>query len=215
MFFNGNNLEKSVPDSDRADINNNSDQFFNFDKNSKDENDENLDLDYNDNELTLCFVYQGNKLGCSFFDKNKQTLSYLNDLPETSVNNFELTNLIIDDLMPTKIITCAKSEINFIEFLKKKCKFTESNDFDNESDFDLNGSDSENENNDNDNLNEENDNNEQENIENKIKFYLTTSNDYNYDLSKEYIFHINTLENMPEFIDVYMIKYNCYKLSIL
>ena len=71
-----------------------------------------------------------------------------------------------------------------------------------QSDFDLN---SESENNDNDNLNEENDNNEQENIKNKIKFYLTTSNDYNYDLSKEYIFHINTLENMPEFIDVYMI----------
>ena len=57
-------------------------------------------------------------MACSFFDKNKKTLSYLNDLPETSVNNFELTNLIIDDLMPSKIVTSAKSEVNFIDFLK-------------------------------------------------------------------------------------------------
>lgn len=43
----------------------------------------------------------------------------MNELPESS--SFELTNLIIVDNNPLNVITSARSESKFIDFLKKKC----------------------------------------------------------------------------------------------
>ena len=37
--------------------------------------------DADSNNLTVSFLYLGNKLGCSYYDRNKKTLFYLNDLP--------------------------------------------------------------------------------------------------------------------------------------
>ena len=71
------------------------------------------------NGNTLCLYFQNNKLACSLYDSEKKCLFYLNELPESS--SFELTNLIIVDNSPMNIITSARSEPKFIEFLKKKC----------------------------------------------------------------------------------------------
>ena len=46
------------------------------------ETDENfLEENENNNDITLSVLYQANKLGCSYYDKSKKTLFYLNDLP--------------------------------------------------------------------------------------------------------------------------------------
>ena len=46
------------------------------------ETDENFGEENEDNnDITVSVFYQGNKLGCSYYDKNKRTLFYLNDLP--------------------------------------------------------------------------------------------------------------------------------------
>ena len=74
---------------------------------------------FNYNSNTLCLFYQNNKLACAFYNFSKKCLFYLNDLPENS--NFELTELIIADVKPLNIITSAKNDVKFIEFLKKKC----------------------------------------------------------------------------------------------
>ncbi len=81
------------------------------------------ELTYNTNSNTLCLLYQNNKLACAFFDFTKKCLFYLNDLPETT--KFELTDLIIEDTWPFNVITSAKGDTKFIEFLKNKCKSTE------------------------------------------------------------------------------------------
>jgi hypothetical protein len=40
-----------------------------------------FDQEKDENDITLSVLYQGNKLGCSYYDKSKKTLFYLNDLP--------------------------------------------------------------------------------------------------------------------------------------
>lgn len=83
----------------------------------------NASADYefiNNNCNTICFLYQNNKLACAFYDFNKKCLFYLNDLPETS--SFELADLIIEDVEPLNIVTSAKNDLKFIDFLKKKCR---------------------------------------------------------------------------------------------
>lgn len=164
--------------------------FFNVNPDNDSENEEPLidDEMLADCELTLCMLYQSSKLGCSFYDNNRKTLFYLNDLPETSVSNFELTNLILTDLMPDKIITSSKSDSKFIEFLKKKCNLID----------DKPESDSEKE------MNSESENEQEDSGQEhqNIKFFLTTANDYNYEMSKELIYQIRTLDKMPQFSSV-------------
>ena len=174
----------------------NESSFFNVKKQAP-KNEENIEDEDSDEEiqsesdLTLSVLYQGSKLGCSFYDKVKKTLFYLNDLPETSVSNFELTNLIINDLNPNKVITSAKTDLKFITFLKKKCNITDDSQSDEEQDLDEDDLIS--------------NNSSDEDLPKKIpktRFFVTTANDYNYELSKELILQINTIENMPEFINV-------------
>ncbi len=78
------------------------------------------DISFNTNSNTLCLLYQNSKLACAFYDYNKKCLFYLNDLPETT--RFELADLIIEDTQPLNVITSARNEAKFIEFLKNKCK---------------------------------------------------------------------------------------------
>ena len=117
------------------------------------------------------------------------------------MSNFELTSLVISDLNPKKIITSAKSDVNFINYLKKKCKiFDETATLDNRNDDEASESDEENQ------KNESNSEVEEDYQENSnqpgTQFFLATSNDYMYETSKEIINDINTLENMPQFISV-------------
>jgi hypothetical protein len=117
------------------------------------------------------------------------------------VSNFELTSLVMNDLNPKKIITSAKSDLNFINFLKKKCKiFNETIDLNNDNDNDASELEEENQQND---SNSEVEEDFQENSnQSGTQFFLSTSNDYMYETSKEIINEINTLENMPQFINV-------------
>ena len=167
--------------------------------NEEDEDDEENEFVFQNSDLYLCVFYQNGKLASSFYDANKKCLFYLNDLPENK--NFDLTNLIINDTTPDILITNAKSDANFIEFLRKKCEPLSEEETLNDSlnGLDINDEDSDEDSEKEDAKEEKEEGDKTRQVKNKqTRFILMTNNDFNYDLAKEKIFQIKYLENMPD-----------------
>lgn len=124
--------------------------------------------------------------------------------------NFELTSLVIADLNPNKIITSAKTEVKFINFLKKKCNLTDdtTSHLNDEEASDLDENDQHNNNKNSDEEDEEENNNNDGDFktttsnQSKTTLFIATSNDFMFDTSRQLIHEITSLENMPEFNNV-------------
>ncbi len=180
------------------------DFIFNFRNQNEDESVDNLEEDdpldaifeyeNDDNELYLCIFYQNSKLACSYYDLNKKILFTLNDVQENV--KYEMTRLLINDLNPTTIITCAKCDQKFLRFIKLKCKYN------------IDDRDSSNE--------DMNENNLPYDVENEdysltvdpsnkylvkekqINLFILSSNDFNYDNGKNRIIQqLNDIDQMP------------------
>ena len=75
---------------------------------------------------TVCMIYQNKKFACVYYDSAAKSLHYLMDTAEDS--RFELANLIISDIEPDLILTCTKSDEQFLKYLKIKCMFNNPDD---------------------------------------------------------------------------------------
>ena len=160
-----------------------------------------------DNDIHLCVLHRNSKLACAYYDAIKHSLFTLADVNESV--QFELVELLINELRPRAIITSARTDANFINFLKIKCKYDLHDSGDRTTDTTLID-----DHNDDDDDDEENAEDEQEARSSrrrssgvtrqykakseKINLVRLIANDFHYDSAKRRIMQLDGLELMPE-----------------
>lgn len=173
----------------------------NFEKNldnldEEDPLDNVFEYENDDNELYLSILYQNSKIACCYYDLNKKILFTLNDIQENV--KYEMTKLLINDLNPTTIVTCAKCDPKFLRFIKLKCKYNIE-----DHDQDLSNEDIDENNISNNNYNEDysltvDPSNKYLVREKQTNLFVLSSNDFNYDNGKNRIIEqLNDIDQMP------------------
>jgi DNA mismatch repair ATPase MutS len=127
--------------------------------------------------VCMCMIYQSRRFACALYDFNSKSVSYLPDFEDDG--SFSLANLLISDMQPDTVITCTKSEGEFIKYLKIKCKYN--NLEDNNPDF----------------LHRDANRANQDKVQqHAIKFVMMANCDFSYECACELIYGIDSLEDM-------------------
>lgn len=131
-------------------------------------------------EMIMCMIYQSKIFSCVYYDFISKRISYLVDTMDDG-GKFELANLLISDLRPAAVITCTKSDENFVKFLRNKCKYNNLDDNDPNylSRLELNEDDAAAE-------------------RDRIEFVVTANVDFNYESAEQIIMSLTGLEGMTE-----------------